>query len=124
MEIVDVILKDNMYIVKSTDVAINFEKQIAIFSEPKEYEYAFSAGCNKMYNETSTYKAIYPEKSYNDVWTYIKAQNGTIRLIEDNFDEIMKDENLQGALGAVRLNRITYTVKRVTNGKDCNDCVC
>ena len=61
MEVVEVILKDNMYVRHDNDVALNLEREIGVFLISKSYDLSFRAGHNKIYNETSSYKALYNE---------------------------------------------------------------
>ena len=50
--------------------------------------------------------------------------NGGILSIENDFDAVMKDEKLERLLGNVRLNRMVFELKQITNGKDCEPCEC
>ena len=125
MEIIECIRKNEWYIHKSDDSPYNAEKEIALIKESAtEFDYAFSVGCQKLYNRTLKYKLLYPSCEYNTAWTYIRSVSGTVISIETDFDEIMKDENLERALGNVRINRINFEIKTLTNGKDCEPCVC
>lgn len=124
MEVVEVILKDNMYVRHDNDVALNLEREIGVFLISRSYDLSFRAGHNKIYNETSSYKALYNEDAYGFIWQWIADRKGTITNISNNFDEVSKEENINGVLGASRINKILFTIKRITNGKDCESCVC
>ena len=125
MEIVECIKKNDWYVHLADDGAYDVEREIALIKENStDYEFTFSVGCNKFYNATHKYKMLYPTSNYNDAWNYISSKKGNITSIETDFDEIMKDEGLQGALGNVRLNRINFEIKTLTNGKDCKPRVC
>jgi hypothetical protein len=125
MEIVECIKKNDWYVHITDDGAYNAEREIALIKDNQSnFELAYTVGCTRLYFQTIQYKLIYPIDNYNDAWTYIKSVKGLIKTVETSFDEVMKDENLQGALGNVRLNRIIFEIKTLTNGKDCNTCVC
>lgn len=125
MEIIECVRKNDWYVHKEGDDAFNIESEIALIKENStEYDFTFSVGCNKFYNATHKYKMLYPTTNYNDAWNYIASKKGNITSVETDFDEIMKDENLNGALGNVRINRINFEIKTLTNGKDCEPCKC
>ena len=124
MEIVEVVLKNNQYIRRDNDVALNLEREIGVFTMPKSYEFRFRAGKNKIYNEVVNYKALYKEDMYDYIWQWIADKKGTITNISNNFDEVAKEENLVGVLGAGRINKVMFTIKRITNGRDCEPCEC
>lgn len=124
MDIIECIKKNDWYVHKSDDGAYNAEREIALIKGAIEFEFFQSVGCQKLYYRTTEYKMIYPECEYNTAWDYIQSVSGTITSVEDNFDSVMKDELLNGALGNVRLNRINFIVKILTNGKDCEPCAC
>ena len=124
MEIVECVLKNNMYIHKLDDGALNFEKEIGLYEISNSFEFAYKVGCNKLYNKTTKYKLLYPDCNYNQAWEYVKSVQGMITSVEHNFDAVMKDENIQNALGNVRINRLNFDIKTLTNGKDCEPCAC
>lgn len=125
MEIIECIKKNDWYVHINGDSAFNSEREIALIKEnATEYDFVFSVGCNKFYNAIHKYKLIYPTVNYNDAWQYVFSKKGNITSIETDFDTIMKDEGLQGALGNVRLNKINFEIKTLTNGKDCEPCKC
>ncbi len=124
MNIVEVIKKNDWYVTKINDTALNLEREIGVFKIDSSFEFFQRIGCNKVYYRTDVFKSLYPQKNFNDLWNYIKELDGTITKIENDFDAIMKDENIQGALGNIRIYRLTYEIKTLTNGKDCADCEC
>ena len=124
MEIVECIIKKDMYIHKLDDGALNFEKEIGLIEISNAFEFAFSVGCNRLYYKTTKYKLLYPDCNYNDAWNYVKSVHGLITSVETNFDAIMNDENIQNALGNVRINRLNFDHKILTNGKNCDSCIC
>lgn len=125
MEIVECIKKNDWYIHRLDDSALNLEREIALIkSEPDKFELAYRLGCDRVYNKTEFWKMLYNCSDYNEAWEYIKDNKGTISEVNDNFDEVMKDEGLNMALGNVRVSRILFTIKTMTNGKDCGDCEC
>lgn len=125
MEIVECIKKNDWYVHLNGDSAYNAEREIALIKESAtDYEFALSVGCNRFYNATFKYKLIYPIANYNDAWDYVVSKKGLITSVETDFDAIMKDEGFDVALGNVRLNRIDFEIKTLTNGKDCEPCKC
>ena len=50
------------------DVALNLEREIGVFLISKSYDLSFRDGHNKIYNETSSYKALYNEDAYDFIW--------------------------------------------------------
>lgn len=125
MEIVECIRKNDWYIHVTDDGAYNAEREIALIKDSSSnFELAYPLGCTRLYFQVITYKLIYPVANYNDAWNYIKGVKGLIKTVETDFDAVMKDEKLGKALGNVRLNRIVFEIKTLTNGKDCNTCVC
>ena len=55
-------------------------------------------------------KALYNEDAYDFIWQWI-ADRKTITNISNNFDEVSKEENINGVLGASRINKILFTIK-------------
>ena len=125
MEIVEVVRKNDMYIGRNTDMALNLETQIGVFQNGgASFDLLQKVGCNRLYSKTTTYKILYNEKNYNEAWQYVQDMNGGILSIENDFDAVMKDEKLERLLGNVRLNRMVFELKQITNGKDCEPCEC
>ncbi|HON21122.1 MAG TPA: hypothetical protein PLW70_07295 [Bacteroidales bacterium] len=125
MEIVEVVRKNDMYIGRNTDMALNLETQIGVFQNGgASFDFLQKVGCNRLYSKTTTYKILYNEKNYNEAWQYVQDMNGGILSIENDFDAVMKDEKLERLLGNVRLNRMVFELKQITNGKDCEPCEC
>lgn len=125
MEIVEVVRKNDMYIGRNTDMALNLETQIGVFQNGgASFDFLHKVGCNRLYSKTTTYKILYNEKNYNEAWQYVQDMNGGILSIENDFDAVMKDEKLERLLGNVRLNRMVFELKQITNGKDCEPCEC
>jgi hypothetical protein len=122
--IVECIKKNDMYVHRLDDMAFDAEREIALIETERSFDYAFSIGCDRIYTQTQKFKMLYAEGFYNKAWTYINEIKGMLDSIEVDFDKVMNDEGLQGALGSVRINRLTFTVKRTTNGKNCDVCVC
>jgi hypothetical protein len=48
MEIVECIVKKNMYIHKLDDGALNFEKEIGLIEISNSFEFAYKVGCNTL----------------------------------------------------------------------------
>lgn len=125
MDIRECIRKNELYVHKTDDAAFNPEREIALIKDGSTpYEFAFRVGVSNLYNKTEVWKMLYPVDAYNEAWTYVKSVKGKITSVEDDFDAVMKDENLSGALGSVRINRINFEIKTLTNGKDCEPCEC
>ena len=125
MEIVECIRKNDWCVHRLDDGALNLEREIGLIkSESDKYELAYRLGCDKIYNKTESWKMLYDCEHYNEAWQHISDNKGTIVEVNDNFDEVMKDEKIEMALGNVRISRILFTIKTMTNGKDCGDCEC
>lgn len=125
MEIIEVVRKNDMYVDKKTDRAINFENQIGLFVNGQAtFDFFQKVGCDKLYYKSTSYKLLYDEKYYNEAWAKVKEMKGLLTSIESDFDNIMKDEKLERALGNVRINRMIFQTKVMTNGKDCEPCEC
>lgn len=125
MEIIEVVRKNNMYVGKRTDMAIDFETQIGLFvNGQSSFDFFQKVGCEKLYYMSTSYKLLYDERKYNEAWEKVKEMNGLLTSIESDYDTVMKDERLENALGNVRINRIIFQTKVVTNGKNCEPCEC
>lgn len=125
MEIVNVTLNNNIYVRTDNNAAWNPEREIALVQDGSPvYELAYRVGGQKLYNIITNYKALYMADNYADVWQYIKANNGTITSKDDNFDEVMRAEGLEDILGNVRIYRINFTTKIMSNGLNCEPCKC
>lgn len=125
MEIVECIKKNDMYIQVKDEKAYNPETDIALIKDGSTpFEFAYNIGFIKMYNKVETWKLLYPDTNYSEAWQYVKEIKGTITSNDTNFEEVMTDENLTGILGNIRINRLNFEIKTLTNGKNCEPCEC
>lgn len=125
MEVVEVTQNNGVYVRIDDGAAWNPEREIAIVQvDSPTYDLAYRLGSHRLYNITINYKILYPESKYNDAWKYINDIKGTITSVDDNFDVVMPDEGLTEIMGNVRIARINYSIKKMSNGKDCDDCKC
>lgn len=125
MEVVNLINKNNVYVNDANGMAWNPEREIGIIQNGvADYDYAFKVGCDKVYLITTTFKALFKDSWHNDTINYIKSLKGDIVSVDNDFDSVMKSENLDSIMGNVRINRIIFKIKTHGDGRDCEPCKC
>lgn len=102
----------------------NPESEIALVKGTNTYALKFKQGCKYIYDKVQRYKVILQKTGNNQVNEFIQSNKGHITSIDEDFDKVMREENLTDIMGNVRLIRINYEIKSVTNGKDCEPCIC
>jgi len=122
--IVQCVKKNDMYVHLLDDMAFDPEREIALIETDRTFDFAFSIGCDRIYTQTQKFKMLYAERMYNEALAYVSDNNGMLSSVDIDFDTVMKDENLNAALGNVRINRLNFTLKKTTNGKNCEPCTC
>lgn len=113
----------NGILVDSYENAFNAECDIAIVKQSVNYEKKIRIGCEWLYNEVITYKAL-STKFDNIFYDYLIEINGELLSKDEDFDSIMNNENLKEALGNVRIQKIIFQTKKVVNARDCEPCDC
>lgn len=117
-------IKKDGKLVDLHDRAWNPEIETAVYkSEPDNFELKFKAGCVPIYEKTQRYTVL-TAKFDNEIIDHINDAGGRMTSKDDDFDRVMKDEGLQSILGAARVIKIVYEIKNLTNGMDCDPCVC
>ncbi len=101
----------------------NPEHEIAVYEVSNVFNPIFKLGCTQIYNKVTSYKILTTENN-DDVYNYISSLNGKITSIDNDFDKVMRDEQLENALGITQIIRINFTTTIATDGKNCEPCVC
>lgn len=111
------------YLVTKDERAYNSEEDIAIIKGVTNFSLKQKIGCDALYNVTENYRALF--KNFDkELFLFISEMGGVITSIDEDFDRIMKAEKLEKSLGLTRIKMIRFTVKKTTNGIDCEPCEC
>ena len=123
MDIVQFIPKNGV-LVTDDDRAFNAEQEAALIKSTEDTLVPkFRYNCQIAYDKTEKWKILTSENS-NDIYDYIDSVKGRITSKDDDFEKVMKEEGLTDLLGKVRIMRINFEIKTITNGKNCDPCVC
>jgi hypothetical protein len=124
MEIVECIVKNKMLVHADDSGGFNPEFEIAIIKSKSTSTPKFKVACNTIYDNIQPWRALLQQKDSAQLIAYIKYVGGKLTGTDPEFDKVMKEENLTEIMGNVRLIRINYEIKTVTNGNYCEPCDC